>query len=98
MDFSSKLPYARDRIVECCFWTLTVYFEPQYSRARKMLPKINVMLSLIDDTYDSYGTIDELELFTEAIERFFDIFIDAYNSITFIFSVYLFFKKKWKWL
>ncbi|RHN51203.1 putative lyase [Medicago truncatula] len=69
LDFSSKLPYARDRIVECCFWTLTVYFEPQYSRARKMLPKINVMLSLIDDTYDSYGTIDELERFTEAIER-----------------------------
>lgn len=94
MDFSSKLPYARDRIVECSFWSLIVYFEPQYPQARKMLSKVNAILSFIDDTYDSYGTIDELELFTEAIERFFDIFIDAYNSITFIFSVYLFFKKK----
>jgi len=62
-----------------------------------MLTKVIAILSIIDDTYDSYGTIDELELFTEAIERFGDIFIDAYNSITIIFSVYLFFMKQWKW-
>ncbi|PIN04515.1 5-epiaristolochene synthase [Handroanthus impetiginosus] len=27
------------------------------------------MISAIDDTYDSYGTIDELEIFTRVIER-----------------------------
>ncbi|GFP81463.1 vetispiradiene synthase 1 [Phtheirospermum japonicum] len=69
LDLVSKLCYARDRVVECYFWTLGVYFEPQYSRARVMLAKTIAMISVIDDTYDSYGTVDELEIFTDAIER-----------------------------
>jgi hypothetical protein len=69
LDVASKLPYARDRIVESCFWALAIYFEPQYCQARKMMTKLVVTAAVIDDTYDAYGTIDELELFTEAIER-----------------------------
>ncbi|RHN45954.1 putative lyase [Medicago truncatula] len=69
LDFSTKLPYARDRIAECSFWVLTAFFEPQYSQARKMMIKVITLLSIIDDTYDAYGTIDELELFTKAVER-----------------------------
>ncbi|KAL1535653.1 (-)-5-epieremophilene synthase STPS3-like [Salvia divinorum] len=65
----SKLPYARDRIVECFFWALAVHHEPQYSRSRIVLAKSIVMASVIDDTYDAYGTIEELEVFTEAIQR-----------------------------
>ncbi|PIN06030.1 Vetispiradiene synthase [Handroanthus impetiginosus] len=69
LDLVSKLSYARDRVVECYFWTIGVYFEPQYSRARVMLAKTIAMISVIDDTYDSYGTVDELEIFTHAVER-----------------------------
>ncbi|KAL0312078.1 UNVERIFIED_CONTAM: Vetispiradiene synthase 1 [Sesamum radiatum] len=69
LDLVSKLSYARDRVVECYFWTLGVYFEPQYSRARIMLAKTIAMISVIDDTYDSYGTVEELEIFTDAVER-----------------------------
>ena len=47
-----------------------VYFEPQYSIARKFTVKVIAITSIIDDLYDAYGTIEELELFTEAIERF----------------------------
>ncbi|XP_042060897.1 (-)-5-epieremophilene synthase STPS3-like [Salvia splendens] len=68
----SKLSYARDRVVECYFWALGVCHEPQYSRARVMLAKTIAMISLIDDTYDAYGTIEELEIFTEAIQRWDD--------------------------
>lgn len=69
MQLVGKLPYARDRVVECFFWAMGVYHEPQYSRARVMLTKTIAMTSIIDDTYDAYGTIEELDIFTEAIER-----------------------------
>ncbi|KAL2242564.1 vetispiradiene synthase 3 [Sesamum indicum] len=69
LDLVAKLPYARDRAVECFFWAMGVYHEPQYSRARIMLTKTIVMTSIIDDTYDAYGTIEELNAFTEAFER-----------------------------
>lgn len=70
MDFARKLPFARDRMVECYFWILGVYFEPNYSLARRMLTKVIAMTSIIDDIYDVYGTPEELKLFTEVIERF----------------------------
>ncbi|XP_047973006.1 germacrene A synthase-like [Salvia hispanica] len=68
----SKLPYARDRIVECYFWAMAVHHEPQYSHSRTRLAKAIVMSSVLDDTYDAYGTIEELEVFTEAIQRWDD--------------------------
>ncbi|KAA8526917.1 hypothetical protein F0562_008854 [Nyssa sinensis] len=69
LDFVTKLPFARDRVVECYFWILGVYFEPQYFLARKTLTKVIAMTSIIDDIYDVYGTPEELVLFTDAIER-----------------------------
>ncbi|TYJ38904.1 hypothetical protein E1A91_A04G026800v1 [Gossypium mustelinum] len=69
LDFKRKLPYARDRVVECYFWILGVYFEPQYSLGRKMTTKVLAMTSHLDDTYDSYATYDELIIYRSAIER-----------------------------
>ena len=70
LDFAHKLPFARDRVVECYFWILGVFFEPQFFLARRILTKVIAMTSIIDDIYDVYGTLEELELFTEAVERF----------------------------
>ncbi|KAK7842868.1 (-)-germacrene d synthase [Quercus suber] len=69
LDFAKKLSFARDRVVECYFWIVAVYFEPQYSLARKILTKVISMTSILDDIYDVYGTLEELEPFTKAIER-----------------------------
>ncbi|KAI3678472.1 hypothetical protein L6452_37766 [Arctium lappa] len=69
LDVSNNLPYTRDRIVECYFWALGVYFEPQYSSSRIFLTKMFAMITIIDDTYDAYGIYEELESFTEAIQR-----------------------------
>ena len=70
MNFAKELSFARDRIIEVYFWTLGVYYEPQYSLGRRLLTKVISMASVIDDIYDVYGTLEELTLFTEAIERF----------------------------
>ncbi|KAL7599481.1 hypothetical protein Lser_V15G22627 [Lactuca serriola] len=64
-----NLPYIRDRLVECYFWALGVYFEPQYSRARIFLTKVLGLSTILDDTYDAYGIFEELEIFTEAVQR-----------------------------
>ncbi|XP_058742872.1 probable terpene synthase 2 [Vicia villosa] len=69
LDVHNQLPYSRDRMAECCFWALGTYFEPQYSVARIIMAKLYIILTLLDDTYDAYGIIEELELFTKAIER-----------------------------
>ncbi|PWA68853.1 Epi-cedrol synthase [Artemisia annua] len=68
-DVPSNLPYARNRPVECYFWALAVYFEPQYSLSRVFLARFFFIQTLLDDTYDAYGTYKELENFTKAIQR-----------------------------
>ncbi|XP_031284201.1 alpha-copaene synthase-like [Pistacia vera] len=77
LDVETKLPYARDRIVELYFWIMGVYFEPQYALARRILTKVIAIASLLDDTYDAYGTREELELFTDAIKRWDNSTIDV---------------------
>ncbi|KAJ9535900.1 hypothetical protein OSB04_un000941 [Centaurea solstitialis] len=69
LDVPNKYFYARDRIVESYFWILGLYFEPQYASSRIFLTKLFGLLTVIDDTYDAYGVYEELELFTEAIQR-----------------------------
>ncbi|KAM0936976.1 putative beta-cubebene synthase [Dioscorea sansibarensis] len=69
LGFTTKHTFIRDRIVEAYFWILGVYFEPQYSKARMMTVKVIAILSVMDDAYDSYGTLRELQLFTLAIQR-----------------------------
>ncbi|KAG6634537.1 hypothetical protein CIPAW_12G125200 [Carya illinoinensis] len=69
LDFATELSFARDRVVELYFWILGVYFEPQYTHARRILTKISCMISIIDDTFDAYGTLEELVLFTDAVKR-----------------------------
>ncbi|KAI7981010.1 (-)-germacrene D synthase [Camellia lanceoleosa] len=68
-EIATKLPFARDRLVECYFWILGVYFEPKYSVVRSFMTKIIALASVIDDIYDVYGTPEELQSFTDAIER-----------------------------
>ncbi|KAL3508579.1 hypothetical protein ACH5RR_027980 [Cinchona calisaya] len=68
IDCPKNLPFARDRLVECYFWIMNVYFEPHYSLARTILAKVITMISIVDDIYDVYGTLDELALLTDAIE------------------------------
>ncbi|THU60014.1 hypothetical protein C4D60_Mb07t08170 [Musa balbisiana] len=66
---SKNLSFARDRLVECYFWILAVYFEPYYSRARVITTKVIAHISILDDIYDVYSTLEESQRLTEAIQR-----------------------------
>lgn len=64
-----KLPFARDRLTESYLWTVGWIFEPEQWRFREAQTKANCFGTLIDDVYDVYGTLDELELFTHVVDR-----------------------------
>ncbi|CAM0907199.1 unnamed protein product [Alopecurus aequalis] len=69
LQLQDHLSFARDRMVEMHFWMLGVLFEPQHSYGRVMLTKFFIFISIFDDIYDSYSTIEESKLLTVAIER-----------------------------
>ncbi|GAB4849337.1 hypothetical protein Ancab_040169 [Ancistrocladus abbreviatus] len=89
-NLATTLPFARDRMVELyCFFAVT-FSEPQYSALRVALAKANATLTMIDDIYDGYGTIEELELFTEAFERWDKSFINQLpNYMRLIYTSHL---------
>ncbi|KAL3650158.1 hypothetical protein CASFOL_006561 [Castilleja foliolosa] len=93
MDLKSKLPHTRDRVVEIYLWAMAFHFEPQYSKARIAYTKALMMLTVIDDTYDNYATVQEAELFTDVLERWnadeIDRLPDYMKTVyRFILSVY----------
>uniref|UniRef100_A0A803LEL6 Uncharacterized protein n=1 Tax=Chenopodium quinoa TaxID=63459 RepID=A0A803LEL6_CHEQI len=87
LELSEKLSFARDRLMECFFWGIGTLPKPELSSGRKALTKVFKFITIIDDIYDVYGTIDELELFTNAIERWNINAIDElpdYMKLTFL--------------
>ncbi|RDX59103.1 putative terpene synthase 11, partial [Mucuna pruriens] len=64
-----KLGFGRDGPGECFLWALGIFPEPHYSYCRIELAKTICILQVIDDIFDTYGTLDELVLFTQAIKR-----------------------------
>ncbi|KAL8149550.1 hypothetical protein AgCh_006524 [Apium graveolens] len=69
LDMGVKLPFARDRLVASFFWSLGITGEPHHRYCREVLTKIIELVGVYDDVYDIYGTLDELELFTDVVER-----------------------------
>ncbi|KAK9093209.1 hypothetical protein Syun_028120 [Stephania yunnanensis] len=64
-----EMHFARDRLVENFLWTIGIIFDPQFSYCRDGLTKVNSLITTIDDVYDVYGSLEELELFTVTVER-----------------------------
>lgn len=70
MEIKSKVRYTRHRVAEAYLWSLGAYFEPQYSQARVKTAIAIIIFTMLDDTYDAFGTMEELEIFTDAIEKY----------------------------
>nr|UXP86185.1 putative monoterpene synthase [Meistera aculeata] len=64
-----KLPSFRDRLAESYLWAVGFAYEPDSWRCRMIQTKICCFITLIDDIYDVYGTLDELQLFTDVVDR-----------------------------
>ncbi|GER29981.1 cadinol synthase [Striga asiatica] len=68
-ELNPHMPYARNRLIEAHLWSVSSNFEPQYSLARVIGTKFIQMLTVLDDTYDNYATVEEGEIFAEVVER-----------------------------
>ena len=64
-----KMTFSRDRLVEAFLWTVGETFDPKFGYFRDMSTILNSLITVVDDAYDVYGTLDELELFTDVVER-----------------------------
>nr|GEX10034.1 (-)-beta-pinene synthase, chloroplastic-like [Tanacetum cinerariifolium] len=62
-----KFGFARDRLVENFMWTVAENYLPHFQEGRGVLTKVNAMITTIDDVYDVYGTLPELEQFTNIV-------------------------------
>ncbi|KAH0467806.1 hypothetical protein IEQ34_002839 [Dendrobium chrysotoxum] len=67
--FGGKLNFARDWPVESYLLAVSMAIEPQFSTCRKELAKAICFVNVIDDIYDIYGSLDELQLFTDVVDR-----------------------------
>nr|ANB66345.1 terpene synthase [Camellia sinensis] len=67
-----NLSFTRNRLVESYLWAVGVAFEPQHKSFRKWLTKAINFVLIIDDIYDIYGSLEELECFTNSVERWDD--------------------------
>ncbi|MFS7904841.1 putative terpene synthase, metal-binding domain, isoprenoid synthase domain superfamily [Helianthus anomalus] len=78
------------RFPELYFWVVGGYIEPQYSRSRIFFTKVITIATILDDTYDCYGTYEELELFNEAIHRWLVSCIDTLTDyMKFMYKIFL---------
>ncbi|KAI3925619.1 hypothetical protein MKW98_001473 [Papaver atlanticum] len=63
-----SLGFARNRLVETFLWISGFSSEPKFGNVRRQVTKIAYIATVIDDVYDVYGSLDELKIFTEAVE------------------------------
>lgn len=68
LGIAESFTFTRNRIVESYLWAVGVAFEPQNGSLRKWLAKAIKLVLVIDDVYDVYGTLQELEHFTSAVD------------------------------
>ncbi|KAF7836512.1 terpene synthase 10-like [Senna tora] len=66
-----NLSFARDRLVEGFVWAVGYNYMPQNAKLREVITKVLALMTTMDDIYDVYGTLEELELFTQAVDRAF---------------------------
>ncbi|CAN1220426.1 Probable terpene synthase 3 [Linum perenne] len=69
LEKEKTLPFARDRVIKCYMWPLGGFIKPGYTAGRIFVTKITALISALDDIFDVHGTIDELELVAQVIER-----------------------------
>nr|AUG98169.1 gamma-terpinene synthase [Trachyspermum ammi] len=68
-EWGEKLGFARERLMECFYWSVGYNSHPDFSYGRKVLTAVTAFITTIDDIYDVYATLEELEVLTKLTKR-----------------------------
>nr|WBW04453.1 terpene synthase [Ficus pandurata] len=90
---AKKLKFARDQPLKWYLWTVATLADPRLSNQRIELTKPISLVYIIDDIFDVYGKLEELDLFTNAVNKweitaaeklpdYMKICFEALNDIT----------------
>ncbi len=69
MDLNKELKFARDQPLKWWIWSTTALTDPSLSEQRIDLVKPISFVYMIDDIFDVNGTLDDLTLFTQVVDR-----------------------------
>ena len=64
------LSYIRNRVVESYTWAYVIYYEGCFELPRIIIAKMMLIITILDDTYDTHATIEESRQLHEAVQRF----------------------------
>ncbi|CAM8994889.1 unnamed protein product [Rhodiola kirilowii] len=73
LGFEKDLSFARDALVVSYLWGIIGSPDPQYGIWRRAVGSIIALISSVDDVYDLYGTLEEVELFTDTIHTAYEV-------------------------
>ncbi|XP_019426256.1 PREDICTED: (3S,6E)-nerolidol synthase 1 isoform X3 [Lupinus angustifolius] len=69
LGLGNELKYARNQPLKWYMWSLACLTDPTLSEERVELTKAISFIYIIDDTFDVYGSLQELTMFTEVVSR-----------------------------
>ncbi|KAI9120449.1 hypothetical protein K1719_007482 [Acacia pycnantha] len=69
LDLGKELKYARNQPLKWYIWSIACLTDPSLSEERLELTKAISFIYILDDIFDIYGTLEELTLFTKAVNR-----------------------------
>ncbi|KAL8500187.1 hypothetical protein ACS0TY_019972 [Phlomoides rotata] len=69
LGLSNEMKSSRDQPQKWHMWSMAVLRDPTWSRHRILLSKPNSLVYAVDDIFDLHGTIPQLTLFTQVINR-----------------------------
>ncbi|XP_058095948.1 (E,E)-geranyllinalool synthase-like isoform X1 [Magnolia sinica] len=79
----SSLGFGRDKTTYCYFAVATNAYDTQMRAVRITSTKNGILLTIIDDFFDEYGSMDELRCFTDAVERWNGEDMDGHGKVLF---------------
>ncbi|PIA58446.1 hypothetical protein AQUCO_00500402v1 [Aquilegia coerulea] len=86
LGLAQNLKFARDQPLKWYMWSMATLADPKYSNQRVDLAKTVCFVYMMDDIFDVCGTLDELVLFTESINKWE---LDATKELPYSMKIFL---------